>query len=442
LDVGAESERRLGKFKSDNSHETTISMSAAKTVDLFPFTSPQLGIRFGMPIKAGVVLIRWPVVIICSYLLLYPSFRLVPEPVLHAFVLVYIASNVALYFVSEDYFLSPAFYYPVVIADTIVLTLSLVINGNVEADFYLTYFLLIIICCIFEDPKISTAISVIAAVLYALLLLRSADRIPPGMFLRIPFLFVVALFYGYFARLIRVHKALIEEAKQKNQGKKEVLDIVSHEFRTPLNLISGYAQALKSKTLGDITEEQGQALSRILTQSDNLLYLVNGILDLTRLETGDFSLQREEILLSEYLQELKLNYELILDKPLSMHWSFPSNLPKISSDKAKLTVILQNLINNAIKFTDQGSIQVRARWQADTKTVEIVVSDTGVGIPNESLSIIFEKFRQVDSSTTRVYGGVGLGLHIVKVFAEMLGGSVAVKSELNRGSTFTVTLPV
>jgi signal transduction histidine kinase len=100
------------------------------------------------------------------------------------------------------------------------------------------------------------------------------------------------------------------------------------------------------------------------------------------------------------------------------------------------------LINNAIKFTDHGSIEVRARWQAEAKTIEIAVSDTGVGIPKESLSVIFEKFRQVDSSATRVYGGVGLGLHIVKVFTEMLGGSVAVTSELNRGSTFTLTLPV
>jgi signal transduction histidine kinase len=417
-------------------------MNAVKTVDLFPFTSPQLAARLGMPIKTSVVLIRWPVVIICSYLLLYPSFQLVPEPVLHAFVLFYIASNVALYFVSEERFLSPVFYYPVVIADTVVLTLSLVINGNVEADFYLTYFLLIIICCIFEDPKISTAISVLAAVLYGLLLLRSADNIHPGVFLRIPFLFVVALFYGYFARLIRAHKALIEEAKQKNEGKKEVLDIVSHEFRTPLNLISGYAQALKSKTLGDISEEQGQALARIMRQSDNLLYLVNGILDLTRLEAGDVSLQREEILLSEYLQEMKLNYEVILDKPLSLQWSFPSNLPKISSDKAKLTVILQNLINNAIKFTEDGSIRVSARWRAGTKAVEIEVSDTGIGIPKEAFSLIFEKFRQVDSSATRVHGGVGLGLHIVRVFTEMLGGTVDVKSDVNRGSTFTLTLPV
>jgi signal transduction histidine kinase len=417
-------------------------MKAAKTISLFPFTSSQFAVRFGMPIKASVVLIRWPVVIICSYLLLYPSSHVIPQSVLHAFILAYVASNVALYFVDEDRFLSPAFYYPIVVSDTIVLTLSLIINGNVEADFYLTYFLLIIICCFFEDPKILTGVSVVAPLIYMLLLFQSAGSLHPSVFLRLPFLFVVSLFYGYFAQLIRVQKALKEEAEQKNQGKKEVLDIVSHEFRTPLNLISGYAQALKSDTLGEVTEEQKQALAKIIRQSDNLLYLVNTILDLTRIEAGDLSVQREEIPLAEYLREMKLNYEVILDKPLLLQWAFAPDLPTIVSDKVKLTIILQNLIDNAIKFTDNGSIQISARRRGDRKSVEFDVVDTGVGIPREALPIIFEKFRQVDSSITRVHGGVGLGLHIVRAFTEMLGGTIAVKSELNKGSAFTLTLPV
>ena len=263
-----------------------------------------------------------------------------------------------MYFVSDERFLSPSFYYPIIILDTVVLTLSLIINGNVEADFYLTYFLLIIICCIFEDPKILTAVSVFAPLVYTLLLFQSAGSVHPSVFLRLPFLFVVSLFYGYFAQLIRAQRALKEEAEQKSQGKKEVLDIVSHEFRTPLNLIGGYAQALKSKTLGDITQEQEQALAKILRQSDNLLHLVNGILDLTRIEAGEISVQKEAIRLPEYLREMKLNYELILDKPLSLQWSFAPDLPTIISDKTKLTIILQNLIDNAIKFTDKGSIQI------------------------------------------------------------------------------------
>jgi signal transduction histidine kinase len=417
-------------------------MKAAKTIDLFPFTSSQFAVRFGMPVKTSVVLIRWPVVIICSYLLLYPSSHVIPQSVLHSLILVYIASNVVLYFVSEDRFASPSFYYPIIISDTVFLTLSLIINGNVEADFYLTYFLLIIICCIFEDPKILTAVSVFAPVVYTLLLFQSAGSLHPSVFLRLPFLFVVSLFYGYFAQLIRVQKALKEEAEQRNKGKKEVLDIVSHEFRTPLNLISGYAQALKSRTLGDVSHEQEQALAKIMRQSDNLLHLVSSILDLTRIEAGEFPLEQQEIRLPEYLQEMKLNHEVILDKPLALQWFFSSDLPTILSDKTKLTIILQNLINNAIKFTDQGSIRVSAQCRADRKAVEFEIRDTGVGIPEEALPIIFDKFRQVDSSITRVHGGVGLGLHIVKAFTEMLGGTVAVKSELKKGSTFTLTLPV
>jgi signal transduction histidine kinase len=417
-------------------------MKAAKTIGLFPFSSSQFAVRFAMPIKASAVLIRWPVVIICSYLLLYPSSHVIPQSVLHGFILAYIASNVVLYFVSEERFLSPSFYYPIVILDTVVLTLSLIINGNVEADFYLTYFLLIIICCIFEDPKILTAVSVFAPLVYTLLLFQSAGSIHPSVFLRLPFLFVVSLFYGYFAQLIRAQRALKEEAEQKSQGKKEVLDIVSHEFRTPLNLISGYAQALKSKTLGEVTEEQEKALTKIMRQSDNLLHLVNGILDLTRIEAGDLSVQKEAILLPEYLREMKLNYEVILDKPLSLQWSSAPDLPTIISDKRKLTIILQNLIDNAIKFTDKGAVQISGRWRADRKAVEFDVADTGVGIPREALPIVFEKFRQVDSSITRVHGGIGLGLHIVKAFTEMLGGTIAVKSELNKGSTFTLTLPL
>jgi signal transduction histidine kinase len=419
-----------------------VAMKAARSIHLFSFNSAQSAPRLGMPIKASVVLIRWPVVIVCAYLLLYPSFHYIPQPVLYGFILVYVVSNVVLYFIDDEYFSSPTFYYPIVVSDTVVLTLSLIINGNVEADFYLTYFLLIIICCIFEDPKILTGISVLAPLFYALLLFRSADSIHPSVFLRLPFLFVVSLFYGYFAQLIRVQRVLKQEADQRNQGKKEVLDIVSHEFRTPLNLISGYAQALRSKTLGSITGEQDQALGKILQQSDNLLCLINSVLDLTQIEAGEIPLERNEIRLSEYLQEMRLNYELTLDKPLVLRWSFSSDLPTISSDKAKLNVILQNLINNAIKFTEKGFIEVSARSRADRNAVEINVADTGVGIPKEALSTIFDKFRQVDSSATRVYGGVGLGLYLVKAFTELLGGSITVKSEPDRGSTFTLLLPI
>jgi signal transduction histidine kinase len=131
-----------------------------------------------------------------------------------------------------------------------------------------------------------------------------------------------------------------------------------------------------------------------------------------------------------------------MDKPVSLHWSIDPDLPTLRCDKVKLTIILQNLINNAIKFTEQGSVTVSARRAPRNGAVEIEVSDTGVGIAKEALSVIFEKFRQVGNASAGDLGGVGLGLHAVKVFAELLGGSIAVKSEPGRGATFTLSLPV
>jgi signal transduction histidine kinase len=417
-------------------------MPTAKTINLFPFTSSKLTERFGMPLKPSVILIRWPVVIICSYLLLYPSVEYLPAAFFYNFIILYITSNVALYFLKEERFATWSFYYPLVIADTLVLTLSLIINGHAEADFYLTFFILIILSCIFEDAKMRAVVSVLAPVIYITVLFRSPETIHPSVLLRLPFLFVVSLFYGYFTQFIRTERALRDEAEQVSRGKTEILDIVSHEFRTPLNLISGYAQAVKSKMLGEVTAQQEEALAKILRQSDNLLYMVNGILDLARIEAGELSVRSEEIAFSDYFQDFKMRYITTLEKPVSLQWSIASDLPKIRSDKAKLTIILQNLINNAIKFTEEGTVKVSVRKAADNKAVEFEVADTGIGIPKDAIPVIFEKFRQADSSSTRAYGGVGLGLHVVKVFTELLGGTIAVKSERDRGSTFTLLLPI
>ena len=420
-------------------HRTRI--KAQKTGDFLPFNSSHAAARLGLPLKPSIILIRWPVVIIASYLLLYPSTRYLPESFFHAFILLYVISNVALYFLDDPWFGSWSFYYPLVITDTLVLTMSLIINGRAETDFYFTFFLLIIASCILEDAKLRAAVSLLAPVVYLGLRFQSGENIDPSIYLRLPFLFVVSLFYGYFTQFIRTEKALREDAEKRNQGKKEMLDIVSHEFRTPLNLIDGYAQALKSKTLGELTKEQERALAKILGQSENLLYLANSVLDLTRIEAGQMSVEREVIELPEYLREMRLRYETPLDKPVLLKWSVASDLPAISSDRGKLTIVLQNLINNAVKFTEEGTIHVAARRAGDKRGVEFEIADTGIGIPKEALPIIFDKFRQADSSSTRVHGGVGLGLHIVYVFTDLLGGSIDVETEPGHGSIFTLWLP-
>ena len=397
---------------------------------------------FGVSTKRTVILIRWPVVLICSYLLLYPSTQAVAPLLVYPFILLYIASNVALGYLGEARFQRSSFYTPLVIADTVVLTLSLVLNGQVETDFYLTYFLLIIICCILENPKTLTVVAVLAPVIYGLLLFRSPASINPDLFLRFPFLLIIALFCGYFTQLHRAERLRKEEAEQHNRGKTEALHLVSHEFKTPLHLISGWVQALDGKMFGEVSAEQSVVLNKIIRQTENLSTMVNSILDLARIEAGESAVQREVLPLVDFFEQIRLNYDVPIDKPVSLHWFIERNLPTLRSDRVKLTIILQNLINNAIKFTEQGSVTISARRALRSEAVDIEVSDTGIGIPSEALPVIFEKFRQVEGLPGQVRGGVGLGLHTVKVFAELLGGSITVKSEPGQGSTFTLSLPV
>jgi signal transduction histidine kinase len=168
--------------------------------------------------------------------------------------------------------------------------------------------------------------------------------------------------------------------------------------------------------------------------------MVNSIMDATKIEAGAVVVECDELLLPEFLDELKLLYEYPLGKDVNLRWHYASNLPVIRTDRDKLKHILQNLINNALKFTEAGHVTVSAHL-AGLNRVELSVADTGVGIAAEDLPLVFEKFLQLDASKTRSQGGVGLGLHIVKTFSEVLGGTVQVTSQPGEGTTFTVTLP-
>jgi signal transduction histidine kinase len=126
---------------------------------------------------------------------------------------------------------------------------------------------------------------------------------------------------------------------------------------------------------------------------------------------------------------------------MELVWDYPAELPNIETDGSKLRQILQNIINNAIKFTEKGAVTTSVRYLPDAKKVEFVVADTGIGIARDETPYIFERFHQVDSSQTRSFEGVGLGLYIVKEFTALLGGKISVESELDKGSTFTLTIP-
>jgi signal transduction histidine kinase len=232
------------------------------------------------------------------------------------------------------------------------------------------------------------------------------------------------------------------ELKMANRAKDEFLGVMSHELRTPLNVIKGYAEVTKEKTFGALNAEQEYALEKISSHATDLSHMINGILQVTTIEAKTVKIEWRELNPRDVLDELKSDYVVRASKKLQLLWDYPACLPGLSTDGEKLKAILQNLINNALKFTEAGAISVSARHLPDNQTIQFAVSDTGVGIAPDKLPFIFDKFKQVDSSVTRIHEGVGLGLYIVKKFVDLLGGKISVRSESGKGSTFAVSLPL
>ena len=249
---------------------------------------------------------------------------------------------------------------------------------------------------------------------------------------------------------IGIYKSqLFEEIKQQavrlaksNKVKDEFLGVMSHELRTPLSSIMGYASLLKDEVLGQNSPQQAKAAQVIRKKANDLLFMIRSILEATNLESGAAERNQGWVELGRMLHDLREGYDLLKDATdIDLKWDYAVDLPVIFTDGEKLKQVLQNLIDNALKFTNHGSVTVGAHYLRDRKAVQFAVTDTGIGIPQPLIPVIFEKFRQVDSSDKRLYEGVGLGLFIVKKFTEVLGGEITVDSEVGRGSTFRITLP-
>jgi len=238
------------------------------------------------------------------------------------------------------------------------------------------------------------------------------------------------------SQLEQANRSLVNASKAKD----EFLNIMSHELRTPLNVISGYAQILKDGVLGRIQPEQDHGLRTILVQSKELLRMINEVLQVGSLEGGNVSAKFAAVNLRDFFADIRSTYEVLPQKGIPLYWNIPDKLPMVNTDGEKLKHILQNLINNAIKFTEEGSVTISARYVS--QAIEFKVKDTGIGMPNETLPSIFQMFRQLDGSGTRSYGGAGVGLYIVKKFVELLNGKIEVESVLDKGSTFTVIIPI
>jgi signal transduction histidine kinase len=235
-------------------------------------------------------------------------------------------------------------------------------------------------------------------------------------------------------------RKLRDELARSHLAKTEFLSVVSHEFRTPLNIIMGYAALMEEELVGTIGAEQRNCLEQIRNASHDLLDLVMRMLQAGSLEAGLLRVKNEEIALCRLLDEVKREIRP-REQNVQLIWGVAADLPPIMTDPEKLKQILHNLIDNALKFTERGQVRIVTKMVSDQRQLHIDISDTGIGIAAEVLPFVFERYRQADGSISRAYEGLGLGLFIAKKLTDLLGGALTVTSEIGTGSTFTVALP-
>jgi signal transduction histidine kinase len=580
---------------------------------------------FDVAKKDTVIRLRWPLVILSSYLLYYSPSEWLTATQIQAVLILYLLSHSTLYFLADDLFDSPYFYAPLLLFDTIVLGAVLSTSGAASPDFYIACLLTLVLSVICNDARGLLMVTILAPLAYAYFVFNSAAYLDPNVYLRLPFPFVISLFYGYFAQVERIrrtardkeeqitrqqksaeeirrqrerlevlhqvnmsvastidkadilsafletalihlpyaaavirlrHAGVLETAaargfksKTLNNGKDslaftdrvlddpaplkvrnvftdrqasnlaffegeglvsflcvplvannevlgcllfltreehefnpeeidfistlagqaaiaihhselydrsqrqseeltdahkikdEFLKVVSTQLKTPLNVITGYSEMFLEGLLGEITPIQEKAIETVARQSKELHGLINTVLQVSSMEAEKLHVELHEINLWEFCSELRTFYDYPLATGVKLVWNYPADLPSVEGDRAKLRRMLENLVGNALKFTQQGTVMITVRYLAGKQRLEFKISDTGVGIPEENIPKIFDKFRQGERHSGMEHGGVGLGLYIVKKYLDLLGGNIEVHSRVGEGTTFIFQIP-
>lgn len=416
--------------------------------------------------KGLFLVLRYLFTATAAYLIIFHAQDWPIPPAYALMVAVALGSNVALSLVPADLMFSWYVEAPVLIADTLWVSWALHSSGTSGQEFFLLYFFVLCLAVLGESLAMCVLAGTLVSAANLYFLPEPRHLMSSAPLLRVIFFYTVALFYGHVISQIRHERQratkglawaremeakvgertdelqrLYQQAQAASRLKSEFVATMSHELRTPLNVILGYTELLLDGEFGGTSPGQAATLRRIDRRARELLDLINSTLDVNRLEAGRLHLELREVEVSALIKAVQVGTQELSENPdVSLLWESAPPLPRLRTDPAKLQIVLRSLVRNAVKFTERGTVTVSAH--ACDGGVEIAVSDTGIGIAPEIMPTIFEPFRQGDGSDTRQYGGVGLGLYIVRRVTDLLGGTISVESEVGKGSTFRVQLPL
>ncbi len=392
--------------------------------------------------KATVILLRWVLIIAFSYLLLLDASAAAQiQPHVVLLIAFALTSNLVVLHMPEAWTDRPLFDFGIVLFDASWVTLGLIWAPKVSSDLFLLYFLVIFVAAMGESLLTIVASAGVVGLVYgATLSLQPGGNLhlATTALLRVPFLFVVSLFYGYFVTEIRSRRGEANEARLRENAKGELLAAVSHDLRGPL----GNAESLLELALDGHVRDAADARLLLLRAQANIRRvssLVTNLLQAASIEAGKLSLQLSPVQVSDVVDDVfTVATGGALLKNIALQKELDPAAPLITADFMQMGRVVANLVDNAIKYTAAGG-KVVIRTAHDVATVTISVQDTGSGMTDEQCAALFAPYRRVHLGGYTP--GTGLGLYIVKRLTEAQGGKVRVESTPDMGSTFIVSFP-
>jgi len=404
--------------------------------------SNQYVMNASLPNKKGtIVLLRWVLVISFSYLLLLNLSTSHVQTHIVLLITVALSSNLVVARIPDAWAERRLFDFGIVLFDTTWVTLGLLWAPNVSADLFLLYFLVIFVAAMGESLPIIVGSAAVIGLAYGMMLTwhpGGGFQLTTSALLRVPFLFVVSLFYGYFVAEIRSRRSEVSEARLREQAKSELLVAVSHDLRGPL----GNAEGLLDRVLEGDAHDAVDGRMLLLGARINIRRvssLVANLLQAASIEAGQLYLRPRPMQLNDVVDDV-FNVEAgaALLKNITLRKQTQADAPIITADSMQMGRIVANLVDNAIKYTDPGGTVV-IRTAHDAQSATLSVEDSGPGMSPEQCQALFAPYRQVHLGGYTP--GTGLGLYIVKRLTEAQGGKVEVLSTPGVGSTFIVSIP-
>lgn len=393
--------------------------------------------------KKTLLNLQWLVVLSTSYLLLFKKAQVIQDPWAFALIAALFISIFVLYRLPRPAFDHRLFGPSLAVVDTLLISAAIWTNREGPWDLLLIFFF-----CLFISATGENLIKVVAGCLlvavFSVLINPSSGTKPfyldPDLLFRIPFLFGVSIMYAYLAEQARKERTRAEKAEDTERIKRQLVSALAHDIKNPLGVIMAYVEALQESLERPEAKDKLDMLDRVQDNAQRIVKLVTGFLEASRAEAGKINLEPKPVDINMLLREAgQQQMSLLRQKEISLQVDLKAGLPQILGDDLQLDRVFWNLVGNAIKFTPkQGFVKLRS-WVENGK-VCASVSDTGTGIPKEDLPVLFTEFRRLKGSAH--VEGTGLGLFIVKTIVEAHGGTVEAQSEVGKGTTFTVRLPI